>query len=1280
MPGLSGLSGLKVLPFGTRAIAPFDFDLAAMVFTPGMDKRTGTVFAAAPICQGAWDGTGTPDEIEFPFGAQIGNPTDNVYANADPHQGTLSFWITPEWDGDDGLEHRILTLGFGVVRKTTANTLQFRYFDGGTFRTISADVSAWVAGTLYHVVCSYDANNFIDDVNYMRLSLNNTHTYGTTTIAPYTPSAILRVGSTGTPTLSADAIIEGVRIDDFVWLDDNGYGNYGLSMGVDLITYAYAAGAGADPGLVVGSWGGKFCLPTDATPGPIVTGTDEAWSHPLASALLDQGTLWDGGVFGNTYCVEFNATTTEIDCGSDVDIDDIHDAEFTAEAWIRADGWGEGNFGRIIDKANVDTVGWRFNLHSTEGLLGWVDCATTNAVSSSGTDEFPLDGKWHHVVMYFNDAGDRNVYLAIDGRWVTSYDRQVAGVGAIVSDAAEDLYIGNLSNGSQTFDGGIAWVAISNNDRHTVGTDFIPPNAFPADDANYLASWHMDEGTGVAIANTGNQGGAGSGAANRDGTLANGSWSSLWEDSGSPVMSTVLEYDGAATNINCGSDVDIDDVPGADCTVEFWGRFASRGEGDAAYVMQKSDAFRVLCRANGVLRILSGYATTDARTDTGQGLYDNRWHHVAFVLDFATRTWTAYVDGVDVSQAVQVGVGAYDGDAVSDLHLGNDNASARTMDGALGWFRISNNQRYTGTFTPLDRHNPPGDDANALALWQFRDGAGTTLDNIGDQAGGGSGPANRDGTITLGAGQWINDQDVATVSPGACIFGNRGLEFGSDGANDGLVHEETVVAETDYVLMLTAHPGADGRGMFQVRLRDVSNAVNIDTVLLPQYVGTHDGGAAQANLSDSGARWLNSQINADAVVYNITDGESATLGADPCSGDMQTITTALSGGTWDNGDVYRIVWPTGGYRDHPMVLIFCFKIPAQCTSLQVFLEETSGEGTLYLHRVEIQPNELLNGDHEDLDGGAPGAAELITGWTNAGLDAGDTEPEAVIVHSGAQSLEWNPGAVANEGMRYDVTATIGDFFGMGGWHYGTGIVDLLFGTGATTRGLLQYSIADFKVSTGDPAYWQHAAGVWRATSTGFRVLPTGVAGAAADRFSDDWYAIALDAVTLTITPASQANSLEGTGIRVDGYDGCQDLIEDGEITANAGDIRWPWTPRHSDAQAVAFDATAWIMRTDGGVNNFIDVVWNVANNLRLQFNANGAGIQIGDWATGGGQIVPGTTYQMRVRWWANRMRLYIDDVLRITITAPTGFVWPFPVPHYWGSTDTLVSHCDAVFG
>lgn len=221
MPRLLGTRRTLLRPGGNPR-AYYDPDLVA--FTPGMDKRTSPgPFATAPICQGHWDGTGVPDSVEFPRGGLIGNATELRYANLDPYQGTIVFWITPEWDGNDGKDHWVLYAGDIAIRKH-ATSLLYGYF-GFWSQLVTVDVSGWTAGTTYCIVFRWDARSTLDGTNYAALSINNAHTYGgavgTDTDLVVDPVIL---GEDGISRYAADSIIEGFTIYRRVLVDSNGYG------------------------------------------------------------------------------------------------------------------------------------------------------------------------------------------------------------------------------------------------------------------------------------------------------------------------------------------------------------------------------------------------------------------------------------------------------------------------------------------------------------------------------------------------------------------------------------------------------------------------------------------------------------------------------------------------------------------------------------------------------------------------------------------------------------------------------------------------------------------------------------------------------------------------------------------------------------------------------------------------------------------------------------------------------------------------------------------------
>ena len=56
--------------------------------------------------------------------------------------------------------------------------------------------------------------------------------------------------------------------------------------------------------------------------------------------------------------------------------------------------------------------------------------------------------------------------------------------------------------------------------------------------------------------------------------------------------------------------------------------------------------------------------------------------------------------------------------------------------------------------------------------------------------------------------------------------------------------------------------------------------------------------------------------------------------------------------------------------------------------------------------------------------------------TSTDLDAGDTETEATVLHSGVGSMEWNTGASGEYISQAATGLAIGDVFSYGGWRYG----------------------------------------------------------------------------------------------------------------------------------------------------------------------------------------------------------------------------------------------------
>ena len=261
---MSMLTGTRraLLPGATKRL---DFDPNLCTFTPSMAKRTAPgPFAAAPIVQGKWDSSGVPDAVTFSRGSQVAS---NWYDNIDPYQGSIVFWITPEWNGNDGKRHDIVVASNYIYIIKHADNRLYANFTSGL--TLSLSASGWVAGTTYCVVVRWDSKNTLDGTNYICATVDDAHTFGdSSTAAAGAPSSTAYIGSggaTGTE-YPANAIIEGLTIYRRVLFD----GAYGVNVsGVDEVA---AISAGVDPCLVTGSWDVCFALPTDSSVGALVTG------------------------------------------------------------------------------------------------------------------------------------------------------------------------------------------------------------------------------------------------------------------------------------------------------------------------------------------------------------------------------------------------------------------------------------------------------------------------------------------------------------------------------------------------------------------------------------------------------------------------------------------------------------------------------------------------------------------------------------------------------------------------------------------------------------------------------------------------------------------------------------------------------------------------------------------------------------------------------------------------------------------------------------------------
>jgi hypothetical protein len=173
----------------------------------------------------------------------------------------------------------------------------------------------------------------------------------------------------------------------------------------------------------------------------------------------------------------------------------------------------------------------------------------------------------------------------------------------------------------------------------------------------------------------------------------------------------------------------------------------------------------------------------------------------------------------------------------------------------------------------------------------------------------------------------------------------------------------------------------------------------------------------------------------------------------------------------------------------------------------------------------------------------------------------------------------------------------------------------------------------------------------------------------------------LDPVALTVTPSSEANATETSGLRVSGLSTLVQPVPVAKLGATSGIIRLNWTPRHSAGDFERF----------GNLNPVICVIWNSATDyISLQCETNDnirltvvvAGVATtNDWVATG-LIVAGTTYLIEILYDATQITALFDTIIRNTAIPGAGidFGVNIPTTAYWGHEPTGTLQVDSTFG
>ena len=348
----------------------------------------------------------------------------------------------------------------------------------------------------------------------------------------------------------------------------------------------------------------------------------------------------------------------------------------------------------------------------------------------------------------------------------------------------------------------------------------------------------------------------------------------------------------------------------------------------------------------------------------------------------------------------------------------------------------------------------------------------------------------------------------------------------------------------------------------------------------------------------------------------------------------------------------------------------CWEAPSGCVSAETFIESTDADTySVYAQQVMVLPNLVANGGMEGtyVDGGVGGFLLVAPGFSQQSCEDDGSDllsKDAGIFHSGVASQKVDVSA-ENEGITTDASVFAANkWYLVTVWLYATaGSVGIKAG-GATFLS---------EVVTPGAAWTRYS---WVVMADSSRVLYIRSANAAATFYVDDVSVIELDDLSITATAALEANSTENGGIRVDGLDTLYQASTG--LTAVKGEINFTATKRHAAADVAKFGVTTpYEMYWYQDANNYIYVYWSAANTLTLTFNAQGAGVQTGNYnATGAWDA--GASKACKVYYGPAQAILYVLGVAVVTIVQPASFT-VVSGNIYLGSDRNGINQSDTVY-
>ncbi|MHA2334741.1 MAG: DUF2341 domain-containing protein, partial [Candidatus Hodarchaeales archaeon] len=220
----------------------------------------------------------------------------------------------------------------------------------------------------------------------------------------------------------------------------------------------------------------------------------------------------DGTNFGSTDVSgkiangqNFDGVDDYIDVGSGTSINNLFSGGATISFWIKPSGWGENDYGRILDKATSTggANGWGLHVDDyggipTRTIVFQRGFSTFRGVWGAPTDSISLN-QWQHVVIAYDESSTSNDPIIYINGISQTINELEAPSGVASDDSAQSLRIGNYAGGTtRTFDGIIDNIQIHTN---ILSADWVlteyenqnsPENFYSVSNEKIYQNWWAD--------------------------------------------------------------------------------------------------------------------------------------------------------------------------------------------------------------------------------------------------------------------------------------------------------------------------------------------------------------------------------------------------------------------------------------------------------------------------------------------------------------------------------------------------------------------------------------------------------------------------------------------------------------------------------------------------------------------------------------------------------------------------------------------------------------------